>query len=49
MTIPESLGEALLVDGYLIFNHIAQRRSEGRFILSVFGGVPCTKLILVAN
>lgn len=34
MTIPVSLGEALLVNGNLKSNHIAQRISEGRFILS---------------
>ncbi|HLA88058.1 MAG TPA: hypothetical protein VJL10_08555 [Anaerolineales bacterium] len=34
MTIPESLGEALLVDGTLKSKPVARRKCEGRFILS---------------
>jgi len=33
MTIPESLGEALLVDETLKSKPVARRRREGRFIL----------------
>ena len=35
MTIPESLGEALLVDGTLKSKPVARRKCEGRFILYI--------------